>query len=617
LTKTVKNIVEKLFEAKEAYYNTDTPVMSDAEFDKLEDELKKVDPDNGYFKMVGTGGNTKTKVTHQIPMLSAGKAKTTDEVMKWLGKVAHSNQELVVEGKIDGLSATAVYEMGVLTMVATRGDGVVGQDITHIAQYVNIPKTISLNERIEVRGELYIPKDSTVPNPTNKPLRNMAVGFVNRKGGKHTLTDLKYVHFVTYQVHGSKLNKENVKMEWLKENNFETVAYKVITGKAQIEKYHDDYLATIRNDWQYETDGLVLVVNDNKEWDKIDSKYEVSHHHHYNIALKPPSEGKETYLRSIEWNVSRLGRFIPVAIVDPIVLGGATIQRCTLNNYENVTKLKLNADDKVTVERANDVIPFFKQNLTAHKTHGKELIPNVCNSCGTKVKVEGIHLVCDNSDCKEQNVLKIVHWVKNCEMEQFSEASVRALFDAEKIKTIKDLYALEAKDFDGVEGFGKRKTANAIAQIEATKEMTIGEFVDRLGIDLVGVKAIKKLGITTPAGLLAHKDRQYVIGQNLQDFIKANKAYVTELLSCVTIKKPVAVVAPKAGSKNVCFTGKGPKKRDELIADIQAKGDVYIDRVTKDTNILVCEDITGGSGKLNKARKLGVELQDYTQYFGT
>ena len=119
MTKTAKNIVEKLFEAKEAYYNTDTPIISDAEFDKLEEQLKKVDPDNGYFKMVGSTGNTKTKITHQIPMLSAGKAKTTDEVMTWLGKVATPTTELIVEPKIDGLSATAVYEMGVLTLVRT------------------------------------------------------------------------------------------------------------------------------------------------------------------------------------------------------------------------------------------------------------------------------------------------------------------------------------------------------------------------------------------------------------------------------------------------------------------------------------------------------------------
>jgi DNA ligase (NAD+) len=614
MTKTLtdpKKLVKRLLEAKKGYYSG-TPIMSDADFDALEDELKKADPDNAYFKKVGikTG---KEKITHEFPMRSAGKAKIVDEVEEWRGKVGAENLVLQPEPKIDGLSATLRYEDGKLVYVATRGDGKVGQNVSHIKDYVNgiLPK-ISAKGVIEVRGELFIPVKSKVPNPENKPLRNMAVGFVNRKD--HGLEDLKWVKFVAYQVVGDKkFSFEHEKLNWLKKEGFNVVQpIPLVTTKQEIEQLRESYLKIYRDAWEYETDGLIFVVDDISTHAKIDSTHQVEHHHHYMIALKPPSEGKETTLLDIEWNVSRQGKLIPIAIVKPVVLGGATVKRCTLNNFDNVKALKLHKGDKVIIERANDVIPFFKKNLTRHDEHMDGLVPRVCPSCGTRTKVEGIHVVCNNSDCKEQQVLKIVHWVKNCEMEAFSEASVRALFDAGKIANIRDLYSLKPKDFAGVEGFGVRKSENALKQIHDTKEMTIGEFADRLGIDLVGKKAIAKLGITTAEEFLNHKDQTFVIGQKIVEYVAENKAFLKDLLSCVTIKKPVAA---KVGARQVCMTGTGPKSRMELMGDITKKGDLFVDRVTKDTQLLICEDVNGSSTKLEKARKMGVKLISYDEYF--
>lgn len=240
------------------------------------------------------------------------------------------------------------------------------------------------------------------------------------------------------------------------------------------------------------------------------------------------------------------------------------------------------------------------------------LIPKVCPACGKKVVIDGIHLVCKNAKCAEQEILKVVHWVKNCEMEAFAEASVRQLFAAGKVKNIRDLYSLKADDFKGVDGFGPSKAKNALTQIEATKSMTIGQFVDRLGIDLVGEKAIAKLGIETAEQMLAFNDDTFVIGKNLREYIEANRTLVEDLLTVVNIQAPVKVAA---GKHTVCFTGTGPKKRDELIQDIKLKGDTFIDRVTKETNILICEDVNGASTKLDKARKLGVKLVSYEEYF--
>jgi DNA ligase (NAD+) len=615
MTKTAinpKELAKRLLDAKEAYYN-DEPTMSDEDFDALEDTLRKADSGNEYFKAVGAKGNSKTKLKHDVPMLSAAKSKTVAEVWAWIVKIGSEGKKHQVEPKIDGLSATVKYNKGKLVHVATRGDGQIGQDISHVQAFIKtIPKNIDCKEELEVRGELYIPKTSKVPNPENKPLRNMAVGFINRKGENHSLDDLKYVKFVAYQVVGKKFQTESAKLEWLEESGFNFIERNLtFTTEAQLSKIHTDYLSTYRSDWEYETDGMVIVVDDISLHDNINSKYEVSHHNHYNMALKPPSEGKETKLIDIEWNVSRQGKLIPVAIVEPVVLGGATVQRCTLNNYENVINLKLHKGDRVIIERANDVIPFFKENLDG-KEKAFGVVPKKCTSCNGDLEIEGIHLVCNSSRCVEQDILKVVHWVKACEMEAFAEASVRQLFAAGKIKNIRDLYSLKSSDFNGVDGFGSSKSKNALEQIEATKEMTIGQFVDRLGIDLVGEKAMKKMGITNSKELFAFNDKTFVIGQNLIEYLKENKDFVKDLLECVTITKPQAV---KAGSKNVCMTGGGPKKRDELIKDIQAKGDQYVDHVGKDTNILVCEDPASGTSKLAKATKLGVKLMSYSEYF--
>lgn len=606
-------IVQNLLKAKEAYYNGE-PTMTDEAFDKLEDSLRKLDPTNDYFTIVGASGNSKTKVKHEIPMLSCGKAKSPEEVIEWMQKLDIMDVHLMAQPKIDGMSCAVIYNGGKLVMVKSRGDGKVGQDITHIAAHVNIPAKITDKAKIEVRGELYIPKNTKYPEAKYedgkfKPLRNIAVGLINRKD--HGLDDLKFVKFVAYQVYGLDYPSENGKMSWLESNDFH-VAWREVGDVHNIKPLYENYLKHMRSQWPYETDGLVFVVEDNRLWADIDGKREVSHHHHYNIALKPPSEGKETTLLGIEWNVSRQGKLIPVALVEPVELGGASVRRCTLNNYGNVLQLGLHNGDRVMIERANDVIPFFKENLTKHKGTPQDPAPAKCPSCDEKLVVDGIHLVCRNEECGERIIQQILHWVKACEMDGVAESTVRALVAAKKIDTIWDLYHLVPSQLRGLEGFGESKITNLMNQIGSTKEMTIGAFIDRLGIDLVGEKAMKKMGIDSVEKLWSFSDKTFVIGQNLIEYLKANKSMVQDLLSCVTIVKAQEA---KVGSRNVCMTGAGPKTRNELIKDIEAKGDTFVDHVSKDTHILICEDIKGASSKLEKARKMGVKLVSYKEYF--
>jgi len=250
------------------------------------------------------------------------------------------------------------------------------------------------------------------------------------------------------------------------------------------------------------------------------------------------------------------------------------------------------------------------------KTAVNPLIPTECPSCQGKLTIEGIHLKCNNKNCPEQNILRILHWVTNCGIEGFAESSVRTLYNAGVVTSVKDLYKLTPKSFAGVEGFGTSKISNALSEIERTREMTLPSFIDKLSIDLVGEKAVAKIGIKTVDEFLNLKasDDDFVVAQNIVAFVKENRDYINDLLSVVKISEPVQVVA-RDGARHIAMTGSGPDKREALIERIADNGDIFDDGVRKTTNILLCEDKTAGTTKLQKAEKMGVTILNYGEYF--
>lgn len=250
------------------------------------------------------------------------------------------------------------------------------------------------------------------------------------------------------------------------------------------------------------------------------------------------------------------------------------------------------------------------------KTAINPLIPTECPSCNGDLKVVGIHLMCLNKNCPEQNILRILHWVTNCGIENFAESSVRTLYNVGVVKSVKDLYKLTSKSFNGVEGFGTSKISNALSEIERTREMTLSSFIDKLSIDLVGERAVAKIGINTIDEFLNLKagDDDFVVAQNIVAFVKENRNYINELLSVVKIVESVKTVA-KEDARHIAMTGIGPDKREALIEKIAGKGDVFDDGVRKTTNILLCEDKSAGTTKLQKAEKMGVTIMNYSEYF--
>ncbi|WP_187759746.1 BRCT domain-containing protein [Thiospirochaeta perfilievii] len=603
-----------LLEAKDKYYNSDTPKMSDAQFDSYEDELRELNPNHEYFKIVGSEDVKLGKIVHPEPMLSMGKAKTAEDANKWFKKLDLPGIEYCLQPKIDGLAATCKYNNGRLVYVATRGDGKIGQDISHIAKYVDDIKegiTFSLGE-VEVRGELYLPKN-TEYDTKGKALRNNCVGLINRKENR---ADLKYVRFVCYQISGDhNITLESKKIETLAKDGFNVVDFSVLKTGSDIGNYYKEYLKSKRVVWEYETDGIILTVNDNTKHQEIDSRWVVDHHHHYNLAIKPPSEGKETKLLGIDWQVSRQGSIIPVAMFEPIDIGGAKLERATLHNYDNVVSLKLKKGDILYVERANDVIPYVKENrsnINREEDFLSNLIPKNCPSCGEDLDRNGVHIKCNNTDCKEILIQQIIYWVKESDIDGVAEGTLRALYKEGKVKHIKDLYHLKYEDLFGLEGFGDKKINGFINGVKNSKTVTAIKLLSRLGIPLVQEKALMKLNIKSIDDFLVFNDETFVTGQNIVKWKKdrVNLTFLEELIESLDIIKTEDVESRGF----ICMTGKGPKSRKEIIEIIESKGWSFSSTISKDVDILLCEDPEGSSSKLIKAKKLGIKLLSYSDF---
>jgi len=642
----VNALVARLGEARRAYYNSDSPLMSDDEFDALEEELRRLEPEHAYFSTVGFSTGGSDKIEHSVPMLSMSKAKNLEGVKKWLARLnLGSRTSIAVQPKVDGLSASLCYESGLLQYVSSRGDGARGQNISHIARFIeDIPdRVLFTGEAIEIRGELHLPKNTKF-DTGGKSLRNNCVGLINRKDGYE---DLRFVRFLAYQAlwRQSAASEESGKSDerwWselgkidiLAENGFYTfdkwLLRPDISGSTagegldnligQIGEVYRIYIEKLRDEWNFETDGLIIAVDDNQLHDEIDQRWVLDDHHHYAIAFKPPSKLARTMLRDVLWQVSRQGNLTPVAVFDPVEMGGATVERASLHNAQNVQKLRLASGDIILVERANDVIPYVRDNLGAvNRNDGfrdEKIWPRRCRSCGSAPIERGVNIACPNIDCKERVLQSILYWVRQVGIEGIALKTLEALYDAGKLREIRNLYTLKNSDFEGLEGFAEKKIENFLNQVASSRKLNPIELIACLGIPSIQRKTLKQLGISTLGDFFNFNDSSHVVGRKIIEWKceSGNLEFLRELLNVLEIQEE-DTSDERLGT--ICLTGKAPMPRRKLTAALEALGWTIADMVTKNTIRVISDDIDGKSTKLKKARELGIEILSYDDFLAT
>lgn len=612
MKKTIKELEKEIMHHRDLYYKGD-PQIPDHDYDLIEDELRNLDPENKILNSVGHSRIDENKIKHKVPMLSMSKFKSIEDIKKWLerSKVVSNKAEFIVQPKIDGISGSVVYNDGKLVGIYTRGDGHVGEIISYSKGDSCLPKEITRDvDTIEIRGEFYINKkhkDSKSVN--NAPLRNFCSGVLRRQDNTNNHL-LSFCAYHTVASDGTITDDLNNLM-----NNGIEVAPSFSLNDISIEDIYKDYLNNLRSEWPYETDGLVLTVNQYYLHNMFDKGRSLSHHHHYNIALKPPSKKAYTYIEDISWNVSRTGRLIPVGILRSIAIDGIVISNVTFNNTEYFENLRLSKGDMIEIERANDVIPHI---ISVAKRIGGEvlMIPKKCPMCGNKTVRDGKFTLCLNPECRGRVIKQIEHWVNKCKMDGIGSSVIDDLYDHCGVKSIIDLYRVDIirNCLNGLDGYSPNgsKVNKIINSILQTFNLSEVEILSNYGIPGIGrgvldsnnINSLEELdNSTTDVEMSRYKVFQSYKLWKKENKIEYNKLY--DLIHRIIQPKRIKRIQPKG---KFCITGTLSVPRSTMIGNMENSGYIFNSSVNKNLDFLVCGKGCENTSKYKNAIKFGIRI---------
>ena len=623
-------IAARLVEAADAYYNGD-PIMTDAEFDTLQDELRSMDPDHVALKQVGAPTVTSgwTKVRHGIPMGSLNKAQTIEAIQTWWNKCGVSS-EVFITDKLDGISVSLRYDSGSLVQALTRGDGETGEDITRNVRLMEGVPSYVAGFSGYVRGEIVCRRSSFTakfaPLGYSNP-RNTASGVAKRESEADSCRYLSVICY-EYLPDAGKPNTKHGEIVNLEQLGFMVPESVFAQNADEIEVVYNGYVSTKRESLDYDIDGLVIFVNDTNS---LEALGEENHRPKGAIAFKFPHAMKETLLRDIVWQVGNTGRITPVAIFDTVNLAGANIERASLHNLSIMNGLlgthhvsSLSVGDKVLVSRRNDVIPFVEALISP--ANGTPLTAPVdCPCCGTPLEMQGEYLVCTATHtCPAQVSGAIKTWLNKLDVKDWGTAVVDALTEMGRVRQPADLYTLTETELSAVE-LGGRKVGSAaktmLANLQAKMELPLHTFLGSLSIPLWSrsmCKLLVQAGVDTLDAFYAATEASLVKVDGVGDTKAASlvsglavlRPKINALLTVgVKIKAP-ASTAGVLGGKTFCFTGFRDKGLEEKV---ETAGGSMKSSVGKGLTYLVAKDKSSDSGKLQKARSLGtvvIDVQD-------
>ena len=651
MRKEIDYLVEILNKYRDAYYNHNQSLVEDSKYDELFDKLVKLEKETGYILLnsptqtVGFEVQSKlNKVKHDHPMLSLGKIKQVEDIIKFA-----SGKSMVAMLKMDGLTCSIHYdENGNYVSAETRGNGEIGEDVTLNAKYIkNLPKKIN-NDGVPyiIDGEVIIDKETfnniNADLPENEQyshVRNLASGTIRQLNTE--ITAQRNPKFIAWRViAGDESNYFTERLDWALDLGFEVVPNFFIEADITADKLENDIerLKDIAESKNYPIDGLVFTYEDIEYGE---SKGMTGHHPNHSIAFKFGDDAYETVLRDIEWSTSRTGQVNPVAVFDMVDLDGAETTRATLHNVSVMKNLELGIGDTITIYRANQVIPKVDDNLTRSNTY---VYPDVCPSCGEKLELrkDGIAevLFCVNDDCPAKILSKFVHFVSKYGMniDGLSESTLEKLIDRGYITKYADLYHLEdcAKQIQGMDGFGKKSYEKLIKSIEKSREVKLENLLVALGIPLIGRTASKTISkyfkgdwnkfieaVTSGMDFTELEDFGDSMNQSLYDFAdQLNHHYSEQLyyklfdeLEFIEEEELTIVENDFINGKTFCVTGKfETMKRSDIEKIITDRGGKLSGSVSKKTDYLLTNESDSGSSKAKKAKELGTPIMSESEF---
>ncbi len=614
----IQELEKQILHHKERYY-TGKAEISDEKYDKLEGELKKLDPENPVLKLVGfKQTEAVAKAEHQKKMLSLDKTYEDKDLMKWIGE-----EDVISVFKIDGSSCSLVYENGHLQLAKTRGDGSVGENITKKAVFIpEIPKSVQGLKNFEVRGEVYCieanffqlseeMKALGLEAPTSQ--RNIVAGLLGRKENIHLCRFLSFKAFDL--IADEKFKREHEKLDLLTSLGFITPEYELHKGTKTIAariKEAKDFMSG----GDYLIDGLVLVYDDLKLHDELG---ETSHHPRYKIAFKFAGDTKITSINEIEWGVSRNGTLTPVALVEPVELSGAMIGRVTLHNFGLAKNFELKPGDKIEIIRSGEVIPKFLG--VSERARGDFVYPKKCPSCQSTLKIEDIWLFCENERCPAKVKEEILNYIHKAGVDDLSDKRLDELINKGLVEAIPDLYRLSMEDFLILDKVKEKLATKMYENISKTKDQTLVQFISAIGVEGVstaksekiisqGYNTIDKILELTPEKMIAIEGFAEKSATEIVASIQRKEPLIRELLK-VGVKLKTEDIntgeGPLAGLK-FCITGELSSPRGDFEKLIKKNGGVMVSSVSKNTSFLITNETDGSSSKFVKARDLGIPI---------
>lgn len=652
--KRIEELISLINYHNEKYYNQDSPEIEDFEYDNLMKELIKLEEENPELKRNDSpsnrvGGKPLDKfeqVVHKIPMLSLSNAYSWEDLKDFDSRVREAvgaDVEYVVEFKIDGLSVGLNYNNGIFESGATRGNGIVGENITkNLMTIKNIPLNIDEKGELTVRGEVYISKKdfeeiNKIQEEQDQPLyanpRNLAAGSLRQLDSKLTAKrPLDIFIFNLEDINSKQFKTHSESLEYLKQQGFHvSPEFKVFKTMDEIIE-HIKYWTEHREDLGFGIDGMVIKVNNLAQREQMGYTAKSPR---WAIAYKFPAERKETKLLDIVVEVGRTGTITPTAVLEPIRLAGTTVSRATLHNEDYINEKDIKINDTVLVQKAGDIIPQVVEVIKEKRT-GEEIefkMPEECPVCGEPtVRLEGEAAVkCINISCPAQIRRGIIHFASReaMDIDGLGESIITLLLKQDLIKDISDLYYLKKEQISVLERMGDKSATNLINAINKSKENDLWRFINGLGIKLIGTKAAKilasefkdldKLMNATEQELINLEEFGRTMADSVVEFFKEEKniSVIEKLKEAGVNTKLIEsddADIPKIFEKmKIVLTGTLPTlKRNDAKEMIEKRGGKATSSVSKSTSFVLAGEEAGS--KLTKANDLGIKVIDEEKF---